>query len=183
MRMFERNRAIKLLLGGVGLAALSLVGCEAMGTKSGVESRMVETPSIARGKYLVLIGGCNDCHTAGYEQPGSNVTEETWLTGVPVGFKGPWGTTYPTNLRKFTSTFTEGVFISTMRARQARPPMPWASLHAMSDVDLRSLFQYIRSLPVKGDASPDYVPPGTEPKTPYIVFEPVSPAGGVPPAR
>ena len=34
---------------------------------------------VARGRYLVTIGGCNDCHTDGYLQNGGNVPEDDWL--------------------------------------------------------------------------------------------------------
>lgn len=54
---------------------------------------------IARGKYLIAIAGCNDCHTPGFMQMGSKVLESEWLKGVLVGWKGPWGTTYGSNLR------------------------------------------------------------------------------------
>ena len=49
----------------------------------------------ARGRYLVQIGGCNDCHTPGYAMSGGKVPEKQWLTGDAVGWNGPWGTTYP----------------------------------------------------------------------------------------
>ena len=32
-------------------------------------------------------------------QKGPAVPLQEWLTGVPVGFQGPWGTTYAANLR------------------------------------------------------------------------------------
>jgi hypothetical protein len=60
--------------------------------------------------------------------------------------------------------------------------MPWASLHAMSDQDLRAVYKYIKSLGPAGKPAPEYVAPGEEPKTPYIVFEPVFPKGMTPPA-
>lgn len=131
---------------------------------------------VEAGKYLVLVGGCNDCHTAGYDQKGRAISEDQWLTGVPLGWRGPWGTTYPSNLRLFMTKFkTPEEFITMARARNARPPMPWESLHAMSDDDLRAIFSYIKSLPVTGDATPEYVPPTMEPKTPYLLLEPVMP--------
>ena len=126
----------------------------------------------AAGKYLVKLGGCNDCHTPGFNQAGHATPESAWLTGVPVGFTGPWGTSYPSNLRLFTKDFDEETFVSVMRARNSRPPMPWPSLHAMSDRDLRAIYRYIRSLPVRGEKMPEALPPGVEPTTPYIVMVP-----------
>ena len=46
---------------------------------------------VERGKYLVVVTGCNDCHTAGYLFSQGDVPEEEWLTGNPVGWRGPWG--------------------------------------------------------------------------------------------
>lgn len=54
---------------------------------------------IERGRYLVKVGGCNDCHTAGYGMSAGKVPEKDWLQGDQLGWHGPWGTTYPTNLR------------------------------------------------------------------------------------
>ena len=68
--------------------------------------------------------------------------------------------------------FTADQFVEVVRKRNDRPPMPWASLHAMSDADLKAIYAYIRSLPVSGAATPDFVPPGVEPKTPYISMVP-----------
>jgi mono/diheme cytochrome c family protein len=56
---------------------------------------------VKRGRYLVQIGGCNDCHTAHYPEKGGKVPEAQWLTGDALGWQGPWGTTYPTNLRLY----------------------------------------------------------------------------------
>lgn len=55
--------------------------------------------SVDRGRYLITIAGCNDCHTAGYPESGGKVPEFQWLKGSPIGYQGPWGTTYPANLR------------------------------------------------------------------------------------
>ena len=54
---------------------------------------------IEHGSYLVTVGGCNDCHTAGYAESAGEVPESDWLQGDSLGWQGPWGTTYATNLR------------------------------------------------------------------------------------
>ena len=130
---------------------------------------------IARGRYLTRIGGCNDCHTAGYPQKSGQVPESEWLLGSPIGFRGPWGTTYPTNLRLRLGEMTEAQWLKYAKALQARPPMPWFNLHAMSNADLRALYRFVRSLGTAGNPAPAYVPPDAEPKTPYIVFVPKAP--------
>ena len=132
-------------------------------------------PTVERGRYIVKVAGCNDCHTPGFMQKGYGIPETEWLTGVPVGWKGPWGTTYASNLRLFLKDFDEETFVQMARARNTRPPMPWPNLHGMNDQDLRSVYRYIRSLPVKGEKMPEYVPPGQEPSTAYVEMVPQMP--------
>ena len=129
--------------------------------------------TIEAGKYLVTIGGCNDCHTVGYMESNGKLPQDEWLTGSPVGLKGPWGTTYASNLRLVVDKYSEADFLKMCRTRQAMPPMPWPSLNNMSDKDLTAIYQFIKSLGVKGVAAPSIVGPGVEPTTPYIIFEPL----------
>ncbi len=79
---------------------------------------------IERGRYLVTIGGCNDCHTAGYLEQGGTTPESQWLTGSPVGYQGPWGTTYAANLRLVAGRMTEAEWVAHAR-KERLPPMPW----------------------------------------------------------
>lgn len=126
---------------------------------------------IARGRYLITIGGCNDCHTPGYMEKGPAVPEKEWLIGVPVGFQGPWGTTYPANLRLVMKSMNEAQWVK--HARQERlPPMPWFSLAKMTDDDLKAVYAFVRSLGAPGVAAPAYVAPGGKVSTPYFVFVP-----------
>jgi mono/diheme cytochrome c family protein len=134
---------------------------------------------VQRGRYVVRTSGCNDCHTPGFMQLGEKVPESLWLTGTPVGWRGPWGTTYASNLRLFIKPFSADDFIKLARTRNTRAPMPWPSLHAMSDYDLRAVYYYIKSLGDAGAAMPEYVPPGQEPSTPYLSLEPHMPAAKV----
>src|SRR5688500_3841871 len=68
-----------------------------------------------RGRYLVKIAGCNDCHTPNYPETAGAVPEKDWLTGVPVGFQGPWGTTYAANLRLVFAGMTEAQWMKGAR--------------------------------------------------------------------
>lgn len=130
-----------------------------------------EDQLVAQGRYITSISGCNDCHTPNYPESGGKVAESDWLTGNPVGFRGPWGTTYPANLRLLMQTLTEDQWLARARM-QTRPPMPWFSLHAMKEDDLRAMYHFIRRLGPKGDAAPAYVPPDQAVLTPYIDFVP-----------
>lgn len=130
---------------------------------------------IARGKYLVSITGCNDCHTPGYPQAGGKVPVGQWLVGDKIGFKGPWGTTYPANLRLFFQRLSEADWVKWAKTTQTRPPMPWFALRDMNERDLKSMYRFVRSLGATGEPAPSYVPPGQEPDTPYFIFDPVMP--------
>ncbi len=130
-----------------------------------------DAAEIRHGRYLVLTSGCNDCHTPGYMQKDGQVAESEWLTGDALGWHGPWGTTYPANLRQLFQQMGENDWL--VRARQPmRPPMPAPSLRAMSDADLRAIYRYVRSLGAKGQEAPAYVPPGGKVATPYLDFTP-----------
>jgi mono/diheme cytochrome c family protein len=126
---------------------------------------------VARGKYLVKISGCNDCHTPGYMPADGQVPLRLWLTGSAVGFQGAWGTTYPTNLRLTMNAMNEAEWL--VRARQPmRPPMPWFNLHDMTDHDLLAIYRFVRSLGPAGEPTPVAVAPGERVDTPYFEFMP-----------
>ena len=128
-------------------------------------------PAVERGQYLVQIGGCNDCHTPGYGETAGKVPVEQWLTGSPLGFKGPWGTSYASNLRLTVQGVSEDQWVAFARAPR-RPPMPWFNLRDMSDDDLRAIYSFIRDLGPKGERAPLAAGPGVIVNTPVIVFEP-----------
>ncbi len=137
--------------------------------------RIVASTPEEVGKYFVLIGGCNDCHTPGWEASGGQMPVSEWLTGSPVGYTGPWGTTYASNLRLFVQQISEDDWVQMFRTRDQRPPMPWMNYRTIAEEDLRGLYRFIRSLGPKGDPTPGFLPPGQEPKTPYLYFFPQFP--------
>lgn len=135
---------------------------------------------IDAGRYLVKIGGCNDCHTPGYVEgiamTGKAMPEADWLQGGDVGFSGPWGVSYPSNLRLAFQNMTEEQFLALARAGEGRPPMPWPSLQAMSDRDLKAIYAYIKALGPGGEPAPAALSPGVAPDRPHISFAPQPPA-------
>ena len=138
-------------------------------------SAFAQQPDLGRGRYVAIIGGCNDCHTAGYPQKNGQVPEADWLLGNPVGFRGPWGTSYPTNLRLSLSKMTETQWVAYAKKLQVRPPMPWFNLNKMSEADLRALYHFVKSLGSPGKPAPVALGPDAEPTTPFVVFVPQAP--------
>lgn len=126
---------------------------------------------VERGKYLVTIGGCNDCHTPGYPQADGKLPESQWLVGNALGYQGPWGTTYPANLRLVINDISEQEWVELAR-KPRRPPMPWFNLRDMSDKDLRAIYHFVRQLGPTGEPAPAYAPPGQAVTTPYFEFVP-----------
>jgi mono/diheme cytochrome c family protein len=122
----------------------------------------------SRGKYLVEIGGCNDCHTSGFAGSGGATPESDWLLGDSLGYRGPWGTTYPPNLRTYVGNLAEDQWVTLSQTLKTRPPMPWWALNAMSPDDLRAVYRYIKSLDPVENVVPAYVPPDQTPATPYV---------------
>lgn len=125
---------------------------------------------VDRGRHLVKIAGCNDCHTAGYGASGGQTPEKDWLQGDALGWQGPWGTTYATNLRLHFSQLTEAQWLQQARTMKARPPMPWFVFRDMSDRDLRAIYAYMRRAGPAGQPAPVYVPPGQPVQGPVVRF-------------
>lgn len=122
-------------------AALSLTHAEAQTTP---RPAVPGASRVARGKYLVTIGGCNDCHTP-WKMGANGVPEPDMtrmLSGHPEGMKlppppkavgpwmimatatntawaGPWGISYTMNLTPDENTgmgiWTEDMFIRALR--------------------------------------------------------------------
>ena len=66
------------------LAFASLGVAVALGTAVTAMAGEPAAQTLERGRYLVVIGGCNDCHTAGYPEQGGKVPEGEWLKGARV---------------------------------------------------------------------------------------------------
>lgn len=161
--MCKKLKCFAALLVVVALTGFNF-GKEAL-SESRVEKRVIE-----RGRYMSKITGCNDCHTPGYLLSEGKVPEKLWLTGDRFGWRGPWGTTYASNLRLIVGSITEDQWVAFAKGLRTRPPMPWFNLKEIEQSDLRALYQFIRYLGPSGKQAPAYVPPDKEPNTPYALF-------------
>ncbi|MDK1374120.1 MULTISPECIES: hypothetical protein [unclassified Sinorhizobium] len=157
-----------------------VIGTATLGMAAAAVTALVDpgsggTADTERGRYLVTIGGCNDCHTPGYTANAGKVPEDRWLIGDAVGYSGPWGTTYPSNLRRLLATMSEDDWVRHARTLETRPPMPWFNVRAFAEDDLRAMHRFVRSLPPNDAPVPDHVPPDRRPTTPHIVMVPQPP--------
>lgn len=154
-----------------------MIGMTIVAVAVAIQSAFSQTPKsgeqnfLDRGRYLVKIAGCNDCHTPGYADAGGQVPESQWLTGGRFGFRGPWGTTYPANLRLYMQTLTEEQWVEIAKTTQFRPPMPWFALRDMTAQDLRAIYRFTKDLGPAGEPAHAYVPPDEEPEGPYFILK------------
>ena len=163
----------------VGLACAKPEGAAPEGG-SAAPAAMTRADSLALGKRMTTVAGCNDCHTPGTFY-GSMDTTRT-LAGSEVGWTGPWGTSYPRNLTPDAETgigtwTADQIVIALREGRRPDgtpllPPMPWPMYVAFTDVELYSIAAYLKSLPAVSHAVPKVVPPGQKATTPTIVIPP-----------
>ena len=105
---------------------------------------------VERGRYLVQIAGCSDCHTL--QKQGQPIAALAFAGGFEL--KGPFGTVTSSNITpdpSGISYYDENLFIQAMRtgkvgARALNPIMPWIMLRNMTDDDLKAVFAYLRTL-------------------------------------
>ena len=131
--------------------------------------------SVDRGKYLVNITGCHDCHSP--KSQGMTPDPARLLSGRPSTTKvpskadgevhasldltawwGPWGQTIASNLTPDPATglpgkgYNEKTFLATMRSGKkpngnaVMPPMPIDVYQNLTDDDLRSIWAYLATL-------------------------------------
>jgi cytochrome c553 len=157
------------------LAAAVAAGCTASASDAPREPHTAASSPVEAGRYLATVAGCNDCHTDGYLFNGGNVPEAERFLGSSMGWRGPWGTSYPRNLRITVTTMTEDAWVQMLKTRTSLPPMPWMNVSHMAEADMRAIYQYFRSLGPAGEQPPSPVPPDQDPTTPYLSLAPVTP--------
>ncbi len=151
--------------------AFVVFACLAVTPALGADNALSHDAIVEHGRYLIKISGCNDCHTDGYILNDGSTPSSEWLKGDTMGWSGPWGTTYGSNLRLFMANLTESQWLVTAKNLRARPPMPWFNLNAMSDRDLSAIYHFVRSLGDPGSPARSALPPGEQAPSPYALFQ------------
>jgi cytochrome c553 len=144
--------------------------------------------AVERGKYLVGITGCHDCHSpkvAGMTPDMSRALSGRPATTKPptkadgevhasldlTAWNGPWGQTIAANLTPDPTTgigkrYNEASFVTTMRTGKKpngtamMPPMPSEVYQNMTDDDLKAIWAYLQSLkPINNAVYAGLTPP------------------------
>jgi Cytochrome c len=137
------------------------------------EKMVASRTSAARGRQLVMLGGCNDCHTP--KLPNGQLDTSRLLSGHPEGgpipegiengastnllltaWRGPWGLTLTRNLTPDNETgigkWTLADFKKTIRTgvdpngEVLYPPMPIPMYQNLPDEDLTAIYNYLRTI-------------------------------------
>ncbi len=146
-----------------------IVGCANPDKQlSSDESEQQLLTDIERGRHMVKDMGCNDCHTPDYMVRRGNIPEEDWLIGSTLGFRGSFGTTYPTNLRLLLNNMSEEEWLALAKQMREDSPMTWVMLRKALDQDLRAVYTFVKYLGPKGVPAPNRLPPEVKPTTQYI---------------
>ncbi|MBV9289161.1 MAG: c-type cytochrome [Hyphomicrobiales bacterium] len=158
---------------------ICLTACAAL--LSGAPAASAGDSQIERGKYLVTISGCNDCHTPGYffgkpdfsralggsdvgfGAPGVGVVVGRNLTPDPETGLGNWTT------EQIVTAFTTGVRPD---GRKLSPIMPYMELAHLTNDDAFAIAAYLKSLPPVKHAVPGPFGPKDVPTTPVFVIVP-----------
>ncbi len=153
------------------IAVLGIAACTSQKSETAAKTSTVPamTP-VQRGEYIATISGCGDCHTPGTLYGAPDFSRK--LSGSELGWQGPWGITYASNLTPDMETglgsWTDAEIERALRSGVKKdgmpigPPMPWPDFARLSPDDMAALIAYLRSLPPVKHANLGPLPPGSK---------------------
>jgi mono/diheme cytochrome c family protein len=126
-------------------------------------SASAENGQVARGRYLVSISGCSDCHTPGGMSGSPDM--KRYLGGSDVGFAVPGaGVFVGQNLTPDKETglgnWTNAQIVTAIRTGKRpdgvalSPVMPWPGFAHLSDGDASAIANFLKSLPAVANKAP-----------------------------
>jgi mono/diheme cytochrome c family protein len=143
---------------------------------------------LARGKYLVTMGGCNDCHTPGYFLGKPDMGR--FLGGSDVGFEMPGlGVFFGPNLTPDKETglgeWSAEQIVAAIQTGQRPdgrvlvPIMPSHAFANLTKADAAAIAAYLKSLPPVKNKAPGPFGPSEKPTAPFMRI--IFPEGTAPP--
>jgi mono/diheme cytochrome c family protein len=160
---------------GLGAAAMMLTGAIVFAPPVNADPREEQ---IAKGKYLVNLGGCMDCHTPGYFMGQPDMSR--YLGGSEVGFEIPGlGVFHGRNLTPDKETglgnWSSDDIVKAIQTgvrpdgRQLAPIMPWMAFSKLTKDDAYAIAAFLKSLPPVNNKVPG--PFGPNEKQTTLVFK------------
>ena len=158
MRRLVRHAAVAACAGVLGMAF--------------IHAAAAQQAQGERGKYLVSIAGCNDCHTPGYFFGKPDMSR--YLGGSDVGFEIPGlGVFHGPNLTPDPDTglgnWTVGQIVTALQAgkrpdgRELAPIMPWRAFANLTKDDATAIAMFLKSLPPVKNTVPGPFGPAEKP--------------------
>ena len=153
----------------LSLPLRSFAGAVALGAAYGAAPATADDAQIQRGKYLVTIAGCSDCHTPGGLTGSPDKTR--YLAGSDAGFAIPGDGVYVgQNLTPDKETglgaWSDADIVTALRTGK-RPNggalsgvMPFAAFSHLTDQDAEAIAAYLKSLPALKNKVPGPFKPG-----------------------
>jgi mono/diheme cytochrome c family protein len=129
---------------------------------------------VDRGKYLVTLGGCNDCHTPGYFLGKPDMAR--FLGGSDVGFEIPGlgvflGRNITPDKETGIGSWTKAQIVTAIQTgkrpdgRMLAPIMPWHAFANLTKGDASAIAEYLQSIPAVKNKIPDPFGPGQKVST------------------
>ena len=174
----------------ISYVALAVMACTMILGSVELRAQTATHASVARGKYLVEFGGCNDCHTPGYFFGKPDASR--YLAGSDVGFEIPqMGVFVGPNLTPDRDTglgnWSKAQIVAALQTgvrpdgRILSPNMPWRAFAKLTKADVEAIADYLKSLPpVRNKAAGPF---GPDEKVPVFVLTIRPPVEAAQPAR
>jgi mono/diheme cytochrome c family protein len=135
---------------------------------------MADDTQITRGKYLVTLAGCNDCHTPGYFL--GNPDMSRFLGGSDVGFEIPGqgvflGSNITPDKRTGIGSWTPEQIVKAIQGgerpdgRILAPIMPWHAFAKLTADDAKAIAAFLQSLNPVNNQVPGPFKPGEKVST------------------
>lgn len=146
----------------LALAAASLIALASVAAGA-------DDPQLARGKYLVTISGCNDCHTPGYFLGKPDMSR--FLGGSDVGFEIPGegvfvGPNITPDKKTGIGSWTRQQIVKAIQGgerpdgRLLAPIMPWHAFASLTADDATAIAAFLQGLTPVSNQTPGPFKPG-----------------------